>query len=117
MKDTKKILQGLGLVLLLAFLCLTLFPMSGSEVSARPFRMAVMPDKGATFGCGVCHINPRGGGARNTFGKDYQKLGMSAGEKYTDELGAADSDGDGFDNNHEFKAGTHPGDPKSKPEK
>jgi hypothetical protein len=86
-----------------------------SAVSARPFRMGRIPDKGKGFGCGTCHINPRGGGARNGFGSDYEKIAIKAGENYTEELGKTDSDGDGFDNDREFESGTHPGDAESKP--
>ena len=82
---------------------------------AKPFRMGVLPDKGAKFGCGTCHVNSAGGGPRNFFGQDYEKVGMKAGEKYTTDLGALDSDKDSAVNDQEFKAGTHAGDPASKP--
>ncbi len=86
-----------------------------SIASSRPFRMGRIPDKGKNFGCGTCHINPRGGGARNSFGSDYEKIAIQAGEKYTGDLGKTDSDGDGYDNDREFEAGTNPGDARSKP--
>jgi hypothetical protein len=85
------------------------------DLCARPHRLARIPD--VKFRCGVCHVSQAGGGARNTFGNDYAILGIRAGDKYTDELGAKDSDGDGYSNNDEFAAGTHPGDPDSKPAK
>lgn len=81
----------------------------------RPFRIAKIPDRGRNFGCATCHENPNGGGKRTSFGRDYERFGMPAGEKYTEQLGGLDSDGDGFSNDEEFDAGTHPGDPKSKP--
>ena len=87
------------------------------DVAARPYRLGKIPDKGAKCGCGTCHVNPAGGGPRNPFGTDYDKVGMRAGDKYTDALGTMDSDGDGHNNDKEFKAGTNPGDPKSKPAK
>ena len=85
------------------------------DAFARPFRLSKLPDGGKNFSCATCHINPRGGGARNPFGKDYQKIGVPAGDKYTPALGEMDSDGDGFSNDQEFVAGTNPGDPASKP--
>jgi len=82
---------------------------------SRPFRVGKMPDKGKNFGCATCHINPLGGGGRNAFGKDYEKIALKAGDKYISELGKLDSDEDGASNDQEFAAGTNPGDPKSKP--
>jgi len=97
---------------LIGFVNYITFP---GDLWARPHRLGRIPD--AKFNCGVCHGNQAGGGARNTFGNDYAIIGIRAGDKYTDELGAKDSDGDGYSNNDEFSAGTHPGDPESKPEK
>ena len=94
-----------------------MFFIFASTVSARPFRLGKLPDKGKNFSCGTCHVNPGGGGYRNAFGKDYGKIGMKAGDKYTKGLGAMDSDKDGFSNDGEFAAGTNPGDPGSKPAK
>ena len=102
--SVRTLILGLGLLLLTA-----------SLASARPFRLRSLPDKGVRFECGTCHVNPRGGGARNAFGKDYEALGIRAGEKYTKELGREDSDGDGFINDKEFDAGTHPGEADSRP--
>jgi len=88
---------------------------TGLDVSARPFRLSKLPDGGKNFSCATCHINPRGGGTRNPFGKDYQKIGVPAGDKYIPALGEMDSDGDGFTNDQEFAGGTNPSDPASKP--
>lgn len=82
---------------------------------ARPYRMGKIPQ--TILGCGVCHVNPNGGGARNSLGQDYEKMALSAGDTYTEALGARDSDGDGYTNDQEFAAGTHPGDPASQPKK
>jgi hypothetical protein len=103
------------IALLAILVSLTLSLMLFSAVSARPFRMGRIPDKGKGFGCGTCHINPGGGGAKNSFGSDYEKMAIKAGDQYTGELGKTDSDGDGFDNDREFESGTHPGDVKSTP--
>ncbi|MBW1896714.1 MAG: hypothetical protein JRI47_06620 [Deltaproteobacteria bacterium] len=94
----------------------SLFFLMTSMTLARPFRIAKTPDKGRNFGCATCHVNPNGGGERNPFGRDYEKFGLKAGDKYTEDLGGLDSDGDGCTNDDEFAAGSHPGDPKSKPD-
>ena len=88
---------------------------TGSKAFARSFRLSKLPDGGKNFSCATCHVNPRGGGPRNPFGRDYQRVGIPAGDKYTPALGEMDSDGDGFTNDQEFAAGTNPGDPASKP--
>jgi hypothetical protein len=101
---------------LLGFSVCGLFLLTVTSLTlARPFRISKLPDNGRHFGCGTCHVNKNGGGMRNPFGRDYEKIGLAAGDEYTAELGKLDSDGDGFTNDEEFAAGTNPGDPKSKP--
>jgi hypothetical protein len=112
-KMTKWIVSGLALFIGLISLIHLLT--SFGEAWARPHRVGKIP--ASTLGCGVCHINPNGGGPRNSFGEDYAKIAISAGDKYTDELGARDSDGDGYTNDQEFSTGAHPGDAASKPSK
>jgi hypothetical protein len=102
---------GFCAILMLVFLVALSVPWA----SARPFRLGFLPDKGEKFGCAACHLKREGGGARNAFGQSWEKVVLKAGDKYTDKLGAMDSDGDGFTNDQEFSAGTNPGDPKSKP--
>ena len=101
------------LVIFYALLALSL--VVAPVASARPFRLGKLPDKGKNFGCGTCHVDPRGGGRRTSFGKDYGRIAIVEGEKYTEALGALDSDGDGSTNDQEFAVGTNPGDPRSKP--
>ena len=98
---------GVALLICTAFFLATI-----SAVSGLPFRTGKVP---GNFGCSTCHLDPKGGGKRNLFGQDYERIGIPAGEKYTEKLGALDSDGDGFTNDEEFAAGTHPGNPNSKP--
>lgn len=101
--------------MVIIFACAILSLLVISVVLSRPHRLGRLPDEGKNFGCGTCHIKPKGGGERNPFGKDYRKVGLKAGDKYTEELGKLDSDGDGFTNDQEFAAKKHPGDPESKP--
>ena len=105
------------LLICLAALALGLSPMlmPPQDSSARPFRVGKLPPKAQKFGCGACHQNPRGGGPRNAFGRDYARIALKAGDHYTKRLGVVDSDGDGFSNDREFDAGTHPAKPKSRP--
>ena len=83
---------------------------------SRPHRPALLPDGGVNFGCGTCHVNPAGGGARNSFGQDWEGIAIPAGDIYVAALASRDSDDDGFTNEEEFDAKTHPGDSNSKPE-
>lgn len=108
----KKALAYAVALLLMVALSLVFF----SPCFGRPFRMGRLPDKGQGFACGTCHVDPRGGGARNPFGLGWEKMGLRAGDTYTEDLGKTDSDGDGFENDREFASGTHPGDAESKPE-
>ena len=101
------------LVIFYALLALSLIV--APVASARPFRLGKLPDKGKNFGCGTCHVDPRGGGRRTSFGKDYGRIAIAEGEKYTEALGDLDSDSDGATNDQEFAVGTNPGDPRSKP--
>jgi len=86
-----------------------------TQASGRPFRVEIIPDKGSKFSCNTCHAKSQSKKNRNPFGKDYERIGIAADEKYTEVLGKLDSDGDGFTNDQEFKAGSNPGDPQSKP--
>lgn len=101
-----------GIIFILTFLFVT-----SPLIIARAFRLALLPDKGKSFGCATCHTNPAGGGAKNKFGMDWERIAIPAGDKYTDVLANLDSDGDGFSNAEEFSADpvTKPWDPQSFP--
>ncbi|MBN1847126.1 MAG: hypothetical protein JW932_00925 [Deltaproteobacteria bacterium] len=98
------------------FIFMGLFSFFSSPGFGKPFRLEKIPDQGKNFKCRTCHVSRFGGKEFNPFGNDYKRLGLQAGDNYTEELGALDSDGDGFSNKQEFDAKTNPGNPKSKPE-
>src|SRR5262245_52336692 len=54
---------------------------------------------GKVFSCANCHINPKGGGTRNDFGKAF----AGANHAWTTALASLDSDGDGFANGSELQ--------------
>ncbi len=105
----------IGYAKYLPFIVLTLLLLIPLLSIGRPFRVDRLPDGGKNFSCGTCHINPGGGGARNLFGRDWEAIALPAGDRYIPAIANRDSDGDGFTNDEEFDAGTHPGDPESKP--
>lgn len=115
MKTSKHVFKRL-FTILPALAMVSLFFLSAAPAAfGRPFRIDRVPDKGRRYGCALCHLSPRGGGRRNAFGNDYARIAVSAGDTYTPALGKIDSDGDGAGNDQEFAAGTHPGDPDSRP--
>jgi len=63
--------------------------------------------------CAVCHIDPKGKGKLNAYGKLLQKKKVDAATLKSIEK--KDADKDKASNIAEIKAGTLPGDPKSKP--
>ena len=64
--------------------------------------------------CGACHVKPTGGGL-NSYGKMLGKAEISA--ESLKAIEHKDADMDGFSNIKEIKAGTLPGDAKSKPKR
>jgi len=85
--------------------------------------VAMYPDAKATLGkCSTCHVKPlpkKEDHENNAYGKDLLAKAVvdPKAEKKTfafEKIESLDSDGDGVKNIDEIKAGTNPGDPKSK---
>lgn len=83
----------------------------------KAFRDTYKPKAGtelARAGCAMCHVKKNGEGL-NPYGKALARKPVNAASlKAIEKL---DSDKDGVTNIAEIKAGTNPGDPKSKPAK
>jgi len=75
-----------------------------TSLEARSFRVNQLPN-GGLVGCGGCHVNPAGGGARNALGLfiNASFLIGSGNVNWVPDLATADSDGDGFSNGHELE--------------
>jgi cytochrome c553 len=87
------------------------------------FKQVYSPKEGsalASAACLTCHSKmPPSKTELNPYGKDVQKAaaGKPIDEKILRSIENLDSDKDGVSNVNEIKAGTLPGDPKSKPAK
>ena len=80
---------------------------SASAAHAREHRSDEVPNAGK-FDCGLCHVDPAGGGPRNPFGQQIEAMGLD-GEGLLAEQSVVwsavfneDADGDGFTNGLEL---------------
>ncbi|MCL5316735.1 MAG: Ig-like domain-containing protein [Thaumarchaeota archaeon] len=67
--------------------------------------------------CGLCHIDPAGGGPRNSYGQAFENQTIhrtNPAQAYTN-IESLDSDGDGYTNIAEILARTFPGDASDHP--
>lgn len=72
------------------------------EVSGRDFRVNQLPN-GSKFSCGNCHTSSFGGGPRNKFGQEVEKLVGTSGQSFWGQaIALLDSDGDGKTNGEEL---------------
>lgn len=102
-------------VLLTAFVCGAVF---ASLKWSKTFKDLYKPEPESAIvkaKCAVCHIDPKGKGELNAYGKMLK--GKPVDVASLKAIEKKDADKDKFSNIAEIKAGTLPGDPKSKPAK
>jgi hypothetical protein len=76
--------------------------LSAIEISGRDFRVSQLPN-GSKFSCGNCHTSSFGGGPRNKFGQEVEKLVGSGSQSFWGQaIALLDSDGDGKTNGQEL---------------
>jgi len=88
-------------------LCVGLGFLLPVQVESRPGYLQALPPEAQR--CQVCHLTRSGMEGPNAFGKDWKRYGS------LQAILNLDSDGDGFSNEEELRAGTLPGDPRDHP--
>ena len=84
--------------------CFSAFLLSswGKQLEARACRVNLIP-YGGKFGCATCHNNVSGGGPRNPFGRDLERIVRQCNGFWNAAIAAMDSDGDGVTNGDELQ--------------
>ena len=100
---------------LAALLSMAGFAVFGTPALSKPEYLGEFNKRYGTAGsrldsCSTCHTTSQDAEHLNVYGADFRKANHDFGA-----IEALDSDGDGFKNIDEIKAGTFPGDPKSYP--
>ena len=68
---------------------------SGSVLAKKPYLESVNSTCSASYGCDLCHVDPKGGGALNQNGQDFIDSGYDA-TIFCPGSACTDNDGDGF---------------------
>ncbi len=106
MKNNMRLALTTLLIVLIYIICI-------GSVEARPEYMKSFKDFDEKIKkCTLCHIQSSGYGGLNAFGRDFAEQ-----KALTPALMQLDSDGDGYSNIEELKAGSMPGDSASYPGK
>ncbi|HEV7862474.1 MAG TPA: hypothetical protein VGR20_07225 [Acidimicrobiia bacterium] len=100
---------------LAALMSMVGFAVFGSPALSKPEYLGEFNKRYGTTGsrldaCATCHTTTQDAEHLNAYGVDFSKSNHDFGP-----IEALDSDGDGFKNIDEIKAGTFPGDPKDYP--
>jgi hypothetical protein len=106
---------GLIAAMLVVFVCGAVF---ASLKWSKAFKDLYKPTPDSAIvkaKCAVCHIDPKGKGKLNLYGAMLK--GKKVDAKSLKAIESKDADKDKISNIAEIKAGTLPGDPKSKPGK
>jgi hypothetical protein len=88
----------------ITYLIIIISSLSVTYLVAFSSRVSRIPN-GSENTCANCHINPGGGGARNSFGQSAASFIASGGSEsfWGPQIAALDSDGDGFTNGEELQ--------------
>jgi hypothetical protein len=115
--DMKNVFLKVALVAPVASLSLSaqaFAPYLGNFQSHYEFNGLDVSGLVAKESCGTCHVRAGGGGPRNPYGRDFDRVVLGQGKGF-EAIEMNDSDGDGFLNVEEIYANTAPGSADDKP--